>query len=56
VSLYALNVFDLADNDLYRQYSRRSVAAAGKHSGRVVALGSLEDTVEVDHPATCARS
>ena len=31
--LYALNLFDLADNDLYRQYSRRSVAAAGKHGG-----------------------
>ena len=27
MSLYALNLFDLADNDLYRQYSRRSVDA-----------------------------
>lgn len=42
MSLYALNLFDLADNDLYRQYSRRSVAAVKKHGGRVVALGRLE--------------
>jgi uncharacterized protein (DUF1330 family) len=42
VPLYALNLFDLADNDLYRQYSRRSAAAVGKHDGRVVALGRLE--------------
>jgi uncharacterized protein (DUF1330 family) len=41
MSLYALNLFDLADNDLYRQYSRRSVDAVGKHGGRVVALGRL---------------
>ncbi len=40
--LYALNLFDLADNDLYRQYSRRSANAVGKHGGRVVALGKLE--------------
>jgi uncharacterized protein (DUF1330 family) len=39
--LYALNLFDLADNDLYRRYSRRSVAAVGKHGGKVVALGKL---------------
>lgn len=42
MSLYALNLFDLADNDLYRQYSRRSAAAVKKHGGRVVALGRLE--------------
>lgn len=45
--LYALNLFDLAENDLYRQYSRRSVGAVNKHNGRVVALGRLagaEDT------------
>ncbi len=41
-SLYALNLFDLADNDLYRQYSRRSASAVGKHGGRVLALGRLE--------------
>ena len=41
MALYALNLFDLADNDLYRQYSRRSVNAVSKHGGRVVALGRL---------------
>jgi uncharacterized protein (DUF1330 family) len=44
--LYALNLFDLADNDLYRQYSRRSVAAVGKHGGKVVALGQLDAVVQ----------
>jgi len=39
--VFALNLFDLADNDLYRQYSRRSVEAVGKHGGKVVALGKL---------------
>jgi uncharacterized protein (DUF1330 family) len=46
--LYALNLFDLADNDLYRQYSRRSVAAVGKHCGKVVALGRLDGVVETE--------
>ena len=41
MALYALNLFDLANNDLYRQYSRRSVGAVDKHGGRVVALGRL---------------
>jgi uncharacterized protein (DUF1330 family) len=41
LALYALNLFDLANNDLYRQYSRRSVGAVDKHGGRVVALGRL---------------
>lgn len=52
MTFYALNLFDLADNDLYRQYSRRSVDAVGKHGGRVVALGKLaaaeESTPEVE--------
>ena len=48
MSLYALNLFDLADNDLYREYSRRSVAAVGKHGGKVVALGRLDDVVEAE--------
>jgi uncharacterized protein (DUF1330 family) len=44
--LFALNLFDLADNDLYRQYSRRSVAAVGKHGGKVKALGRLDGALE----------
>ena len=37
--LYALNLFDLAPNDDYRAYSRRSRDAVEAHGGRVVALG-----------------
>jgi uncharacterized protein (DUF1330 family) len=48
VSVYALNLFDLADNDAYRRYSRRSLAAVGKHGGRVVALGRLAGAMESD--------
>jgi uncharacterized protein (DUF1330 family) len=44
--LYALNLFDLADNDLYRQYARRSVAAVKELGGRVVALGRLDEAVQ----------
>ncbi|MBA2533988.1 MAG: DUF1330 domain-containing protein [Rubrobacter sp.] len=48
MALYALNLFDLAENDLYRQYSRRSVAAVGKHGGKVIALGRLDDAVKTE--------
>ena len=44
--VYALNLFDLAPNDDYRAYSRRSVDAVGKHGGRVVALGRLSADAE----------
>ncbi len=43
-----MNLFDLADNDLYRQYSRRSVAAVTKYDGKVVALGKLADALQSD--------
>lgn len=43
MSFYALNLFDLADNDLYLQYSRRSVAAVQKQGGKIVALGRLDE-------------
>jgi uncharacterized protein (DUF1330 family) len=43
MSLYALNLFDLAPNDDYLGYSRRSYDAVVKHGGRVVALGSLDE-------------
>lgn len=48
MSLYALNLFDLAENDLYRQYSRRSPEAVAKHGGRVLALGRLDDALAGD--------
>lgn len=41
MTLFALNLFDLADNDDYRAYSKRSVAAVGKYGGTVHALGRL---------------
>lgn len=46
--LYALNLFDLAENDSYLRYSRRSPEAVAKHGGRVVALGRLEDALAGD--------
>ena len=46
MALYALNLFDVAGNDSYRQYSRRSAEAVGKHGGRVVALGRLNGVQE----------
>jgi uncharacterized protein (DUF1330 family) len=55
MTLYALNLFDLADNDLYRQYSRRSVGAVEKHDGKVVALGKLAGAEESD-PRTEPRT
>jgi uncharacterized protein (DUF1330 family) len=55
VALYALNLFDLADNDSYRQYSRRSAEAVGKHGGRVVTLGQLNG-VQEGEPGTEPRT
>ncbi|GAC69639.1 DUF1330 domain-containing protein [Gordonia soli] len=37
--VYALNLFDLADNQDYRAYARRSVAEVTAHGGKVVSLG-----------------
>lgn len=45
--VYALNLFDLAPNDDYLAYSRRSVGAVTKHGGRVVALGRLTESPPV---------
>jgi uncharacterized protein (DUF1330 family) len=55
MTLYALNLFDLADNESYRHYSRRSAGAVGKHGGRVVALGRL-DGVKVGEPDVAPRT
>ena len=46
MSLLALNLFDLAPNDDYRTYSKRSVEAVGKHGATVVALGRLAGAAE----------
>ena len=45
MTLYALNLFDLAPNDSYRAYSRRSAAAVRAHGGSVIAMGRLAGTV-----------
>jgi uncharacterized protein (DUF1330 family) len=55
VSLYALNLFVLEENDLYRRYSRRSAEAVAKHGGKVVGLGTLEEALQGD-PSTEART
>ena len=55
MSLYALNLFDLADNDDYLAYSRRSVDAVGRHGGRVVALGKLAADAPVQQGDTPPR-
>jgi uncharacterized protein (DUF1330 family) len=44
--IYALNLFDLADNDDYLGYSRRAAAAAAGHGAKVVALGHLGAEVQ----------
>ena len=46
MAFYALNLFDLAENDSYRLYSRRSPSAVAKHDGRVVALSLLDEALE----------
>ncbi len=55
MSLYALNLVNLEENNLYRRYSRRSAEAVAKHGGKVVALGALEEALQSD-PGTEART
>jgi uncharacterized protein (DUF1330 family) len=55
MSLYALNLFDLADNDDYLAYSRRSVAAVAKYGGTVTALGKLAEGAPVSQGDTPPR-
>ena len=43
--VFALNLFDLADNDEYLAYSRRSAREVAAHGGRVVALGRFRESV-----------
>jgi uncharacterized protein (DUF1330 family) len=46
--VYALNLFDLADNEEYLAYSRRSAREVAAHGGRVVALGRFRESVVGD--------
>lgn len=48
VSVYALNLFDVADRAEYLQYAREAPAQVNAHGGRVVALGELNEAVAGD--------
>ena len=41
--VYALNLFNVADNDEYLAYSRRSHQEVMAHGGKVVALGKFRE-------------
>jgi uncharacterized protein (DUF1330 family) len=43
--VYALNLFDVADREEYRAYSRRSAREVAAHGGRVVALGRFRESL-----------
>ena len=45
VTVYALNLLDIADSDEYLAYSKRSPQEVAKHGGRVVALGQFRESV-----------
>ena len=42
-SVYALNLFNVANRDEYMAYSRRSAKEVLAHGGRVVALGKFRE-------------
>ncbi|MCV7154057.1 DUF1330 domain-containing protein [Mycolicibacterium pyrenivorans] len=48
MTVYALNLFDIADPDEYLAYSRRSPKEVAQHGGRVVALGQFRESVTGD--------
>ena len=48
MTVYALNLFDVADRDEYLAYSKRSPAEVAKHGGRVVASGSAIDVLSAE--------
>lgn len=48
MTVYALNLFDVADADEYRAYSRQSPQEVAAHGGRVVALGQFRESVTGD--------
>jgi uncharacterized protein (DUF1330 family) len=43
--VYALNLFNVADEDEYLAYSRRSAKEVQAHGGRVVALGKFREAM-----------
>jgi uncharacterized protein (DUF1330 family) len=45
MTVYALNLFDVANADEYRAYSKRSPQEVAEHGGRVVALGKFRESM-----------
>ncbi|GFG62915.1 hypothetical protein MKUB_04050 [Mycobacterium kubicae] len=48
MTVYALNLFDVADRAEYTQYARQAPAQVNAHGGRVVALGQFSEAVTGD--------
>ena len=48
MTVYALNLFDVANRDEYLAYSKRSVAEVARYGGRVVALGKFREAAAGD--------
>lgn len=46
--VYALNLFNVSNQDEYLAYSRRSAVEVGAHGGRVVALGKFREAAKGD--------
>lgn len=45
MTVYALNLFDVANRDEYLAYSKRSVTEVARYGGRVVALGKFREAI-----------
>ncbi|MCV7420981.1 DUF1330 domain-containing protein [Mycobacterium yunnanensis] len=48
MTVYALNLFDVADREEYLAYSKRSVDEVARYGGKVVALGKFRENVQGD--------
>jgi len=48
MSVFALNLFDVSDQNEYLEYARRSVKEVRSHGGRVVSLGKFREAVQGD--------
>ena len=46
--VYALNLFNVSNQDEYLAYSRRSATEVGAHGGRVIALGKFREVAKGD--------
>ncbi|OBI86998.1 DUF1330 domain-containing protein [Mycobacterium asiaticum] len=48
MTVYALNLFDVADSAEYVQYAREAPTQVAAHGGRIVALGQFSQAVTGD--------